>query len=373
MNTHSSGQEPTSPYLEPERFIHRTKKKKKKRNPFIPLEDRISKVKYPPFENPFEAEVVYNPFLDLPFPMANDQPMWGNNRAVVPTLEATIIANDLGDNFPVKDAIKVKLFLSSLARDAKVWFNELSLGVITTWEEMRQAFVSRFFPPTFDPPVNPNAKTTIIDNDSEDEADEAEKEVEPSSFKQTKSDPPPLKAYKLKIRYPQRLRKEKMEERYANNSVECLAVANLGASINLMPYFLYTSLSENTLKPTRMSIRLANHTYQYPIGVAENMLIQLRKFVFFMDFIILQMEEDDKVPLILGRPFLHATDAIIRVKNEELNLGAEEDRITLLIDKVMQHSYSNDGTCFRMDVIDEVTREELITLLDDSEPFLNTS
>ncbi|GKB52994.1 hypothetical protein Tco_0903747 [Tanacetum coccineum] len=68
---------------------------------------------------------------------------------------------------------------------------------------------------TYDPPVNLNAKTTIIHDDSEDEADESEKEVESSSFKQTKSDPPPLKAYKPKISYPQCLRKEKMEERYA--------------------------------------------------------------------------------------------------------------------------------------------------------------
>ncbi|GJZ00063.1 hypothetical protein Tco_0517492 [Tanacetum coccineum] len=45
------------------------------------------------------------------------------------------------------DAIKLKLFPSSLSGDAKVWFNELSLGVITTWEEMRQAFVIRLFPP----------------------------------------------------------------------------------------------------------------------------------------------------------------------------------------------------------------------------------
>ncbi|GKB14585.1 hypothetical protein Tco_0848508 [Tanacetum coccineum] len=68
---------------------------------------------------------------------------------------------------------------------------------------------------TYDPPVNPNAKTTIIHDDSEDEVDEAEKEVESSSSKQTKSSPPSLKAYKPKIPYPQRLRKEKMEERYA--------------------------------------------------------------------------------------------------------------------------------------------------------------
>ncbi|GJZ21387.1 reverse transcriptase domain-containing protein, partial [Tanacetum coccineum] len=94
------------------------------------------------------------------------------------------------------------------------------------------------------------------------------------------------------------------------------------------------------------------------------------KFVFPADFVILQMEEDDKLPLILGRPFLHTTDAIIRVKNKELNLGVRDDRITFLIDKAMQHSHFNDDTCFRMYIIDEVIEEELDALLDDSKPFL---
>ncbi|GKC07582.1 reverse transcriptase domain-containing protein [Tanacetum coccineum] len=93
------------------------------------------------------------------------------------------------------------------------------------------------------------------------------------------------------------------------------------------------------------------------MGVYENMLVKVGKFVFPIDFVILQMEEDDKVPLILGRPFLHTADAIIRVKNKELNLGVGDDRITFLIDKAMQHSHFNDGTCFCMDVIDEVTEE----------------
>ncbi|GKF67880.1 reverse transcriptase domain-containing protein [Tanacetum coccineum] len=70
-----------------------------------------------------------------------------------------------------------------------------------------------------------------------------------------------------------------------------------------------------------MSIRLTNPTYQYPMGIAKNMLIQVGKFMFLVDIVILQMEEDDRIPLILGRPFLHTADAIIRVKNKELNLG----------------------------------------------------
>ncbi|GJQ90795.1 reverse transcriptase domain-containing protein [Tanacetum coccineum] len=157
------------------------------------------------------------------------------------------------------------------------------------------------------------------------------------------------------------------------NLVKYLALVDLGASINLMPYSLYAALSGTTLKPTRMSISLANHTYQYPMGVVENMLIQVGKFVFPVDFVILQLEEDDRVPLILGRPFLHTADAIIRVKNKELNLRIGEDRATFHIDKAMQHSHLNDDICFRMDVIDEITEDELDAPLDDSKPFLNTS
>nr|GFA00244.1 reverse transcriptase domain-containing protein [Tanacetum cinerariifolium] len=108
------GQEPTTPYSEPECFIHHTKKKNKRRNPFIPVEDQIPKVKYLPFKNLFEDLVVYNPFPDLPFPMADDQPMWGNNQTVAPTLGAAIVAVDLRDNFTVKDAwLRMKDLLHS--------------------------------------------------------------------------------------------------------------------------------------------------------------------------------------------------------------------------------------------------------------------
>nr|GEW96463.1 reverse transcriptase domain-containing protein [Tanacetum cinerariifolium] len=163
------------------------------------------------------------------------------------------------------------------------------------------------------------------------------------------------------------------DENRNSNPVEYLALADLGTSLNLMPYLLHAALFGTTPKPTRMSIRLANHTYQYPIGVGENMLVQVGKFLFFVYIVILQMKEDDRVPLILGRPFLHTVDAIIRVKIKELNLGIREDRATFLIDKAMQHSHLNDDTCFRKDVINEVTEDELDALLNNSKPFLRIS
>ncbi|GJR33152.1 reverse transcriptase domain-containing protein [Tanacetum coccineum] len=70
-----------------------------------------------------------------------------------------------------------------------------------------------------------------------------------------------------------------------------------------------------------MSVRLADRSFQHPIGIAEYMLVEVGKFTFPVDFVILEMEEDSKVPLILGRPFLHTVDAVIRVKQKQLNLG----------------------------------------------------
>nr|GEV93189.1 reverse transcriptase domain-containing protein [Tanacetum cinerariifolium] len=651
MPTRSAGQNPITPYFEPERFIHQTLRKEKKQNPFIPIEDRVLKTKYPPFENLFEADVVCNPFLDLPFPMADDQPIWGNNQAVAPTPGAAIVAVDLGDNFTVKghhlsmikdrqfdgrsradphmhiaefvkvcgmfcygdtnvDAIKLKLFPSSLAGEAKIWtmnhnpnllsrtrrtnpsylrhqrnfplqtpneahqlledrvllkldwskenkakplrkavafaesdenspllekmealtiwidsqFKEIrgdmkeirdgcnkcggphpsSDSTINLWEDPKrkkqtmhledieeiimfynlktkvkqgkknhqaaiQDLETKFgkifdhqssrpsctlpsntqtnpkpstsnekpyrLPParnehvnvvltrsgkTYNPPANPT-KTPIYLNDSEDKAEEVEKEAEPLPKIPTQTDTPPLKAYKPKIPYPQCLNKEKLEARYSKfldmikevrinvplieilagmpnygkflkdlvcnkskmeqisaaflieecsailqkkipsklgdpksflipykfaNSVEYLALADLDAVFTIRYTFW------NNSETHKDEYSLANHTYQYPMGVAENMLVQVGKFVFPVDFVILQMEEDDKVPLILGRP---------------------EDRATFHIDKAMQHSHVNDDTCFRMDVIKEITEDELDDLLDDSKPFLNTS
>ncbi|GKE57749.1 reverse transcriptase domain-containing protein [Tanacetum coccineum] len=66
-----------------------------------------------------------------------------------------------------------------------------------------------------------------------------------------------------------------------------------------------------------MSVRLAKRSFQYLVGIAKNMLVEVGKFTFPADFVILEMEEDSKVPLILGQPFLHTTDAVIQTSLEE--------------------------------------------------------
>ncbi|GJV44313.1 reverse transcriptase domain-containing protein [Tanacetum coccineum] len=147
----------------------------------------------------------------------------------------------------------------------------------------------------------------------------------------------------------------------------CNALADLGASINLMPYSLYAKLSLETLKPTKMSVRLADRSFQYPVRIAENMLVEVGKFTFPVNFVILEMEEDSKVPLILGQPFLHTGDAVIRVKQKQLYLGVGTERMIFNIDSAMKHSYSNDDTCFS---IDEILEEDFDALLDEGSKIL---
>ncbi|GJU53717.1 reverse transcriptase domain-containing protein [Tanacetum coccineum] len=156
-----------------------------------------------------------------------------------------------------------------------------------------------------------------------------------------------------------------------SKAFSCNALADLGASINLMPYSLYAKLSLETLILTKMSVRLADRSFQHPIRIVENMLVDVGKFTFLVDFVILEMEEDSKVPLILGRPFLHTADAIIRVKQKQLNLGVGSERMTFSIDFAMKHSYSNDDTCFSIDVIDEILKEDFDAFLDEGSEILH--
>ncbi|GJV56860.1 reverse transcriptase domain-containing protein [Tanacetum coccineum] len=100
------------------------------------------------------------------------------------------------------------------------------------------------------------------------------------------------------------------------------------------------------------------------------MLVEVGKFTFPVDFVILEMEEDCKVPLILGRPFLHTADAVIRVKQKQLNLRVGSERMVFSIDSTMKHSYSNDDTCFSIDVIDEILKEDFDALLDEGSKIL---
>ncbi|GKD16366.1 hypothetical protein Tco_1205524 [Tanacetum coccineum] len=102
-----------------------------------------------------------------------------------------------------------------------------------------------------------------------------------------------------------------------------------------------------------------------------NALADLGASINLMSFCYLEMEEDSKVPLILRRPFLHTADAVLRIKQKQFNLGVGTERIIFNIDSTMKHSYSNDDTCFSIDVIDEILEEDFDALLDEGSKILH--
>nr|GFB08610.1 reverse transcriptase domain-containing protein [Tanacetum cinerariifolium] len=93
----------------------------------------------------------------------------------------------------------------------------------------------------------------------------------------------------------------------------CLALADLGASINLMPLSIWKKLRLPTLNDTKMVLELADRTISKPTGVAENVFVKVGKFYFPADFVILDFVADPRAPLILGRPFLSTAYALIDV------------------------------------------------------------
>ena len=109
------------------------------------------------------------------------------------------------------------------------------------------------------------------------------------------------------------------------NSVAGKALCDLGASINFMPLSMFKKLKLGEAKPTTISLKLVDRSYQHPRGVIENVLVKVDKFLFSTDFVILDIEEDDKVPIILGRPFLATGKAQINVQEGELKLRVRGD------------------------------------------------
>ncbi|GJS55712.1 reverse transcriptase domain-containing protein [Tanacetum coccineum] len=106
-----------------------------------------------------------------------------------------------------------------------------------------------------------------------------------------------------------------------------LALADLGASINLMPLSIWKKLGLPDLTSTRMVLELADRTISKPLGIAENVFVKVGKFYFPVDFVILDFVADPRVPLILGRPFLRTARVLIDVHGEELVIRDGLERI----------------------------------------------
>ncbi|GJW60082.1 reverse transcriptase domain-containing protein [Tanacetum coccineum] len=152
--------------------------------------------------------------------------------------------------------------------------------------------------------------------------------------------------------------KEKLSEMARTPMDECLALADLGASINLMPLSVWKKLSLPELTPTCMTLELADRSITQPIGIAEDVDVKVGKFQFPADFVVVDFDADPRVPLIFGRSFLKTGRALIDVYEGELTLRVGKEAVTFNLDQTSRY-YSNydDNSVNRIDVIEMVCEE----------------
>nr|GEX75964.1 reverse transcriptase domain-containing protein [Tanacetum cinerariifolium] len=139
---------------------------------------------------------------------------------------------------------------------------------------------------------------------------------------------------------------------------ECLALADLGACINLMPLSVWNKLSLLDLPPTCMTLELADRSISHPFGVAEDVYVKVGTFHFPSDFVVVDFDGDPRVPLILGRFFLKTERALIDVFEGELTLRFGKEAITFNLNQTSRYlSNYNEMTAKQIDVIDKACEE----------------
>ncbi|XP_070018172.1 uncharacterized protein [Nicotiana sylvestris] len=97
------------------------------------------------------------------------------------------------------------------------------------------------------------------------------------------------------------------------------ALCELGASIKLMPYSVFKTLGIGQPRPTSMRLQMADRSIKRPLGIIDDVLVRVDKFILPADFVILDCEVDCEVPIILGRPFLATEKALVDVEAGSLS------------------------------------------------------
>ncbi|GKA67706.1 reverse transcriptase domain-containing protein [Tanacetum coccineum] len=152
---------------------------------------------------------------------------------------------------------------------------------------------------------------------------------------------------------------------------ECLALADLGASINLMPLSVFEKLNRQGLTKTRMVLELADRSISTPTGIAEDVFVKVGTFYFPADFVVVDYDADPRVPLILGRPFLRTARALIDVHGEEMTLRHDDKSVTFKVGDTKNFSYNAMESVNKVDFIDIACEEYSQEVLGFSEVLAN--
>ena len=135
------------------------------------------------------------------------------------------------------------------------------------------------------------------------------------------------------------------------NSIFEITLCDLGASINLMSLSIFKRLGLGEARPTTVTVQLADRSLKHPWVVIEDVLVKVDKFIFPTNFIVLDMEEDKEIPIILGRPFLATSRAMIDVQKRELKLRVQDDEVGFSVFNAVRHPVESDA-CFMIEAVE---------------------
>ncbi|XP_078178563.1 uncharacterized protein LOC144572763 [Carex rostrata] len=135
------------------------------------------------------------------------------------------------------------------------------------------------------------------------------------------------------------------------------ALCDLGASVSLMPRTIFERMGVGELRPTRMTLQLADSSVRVPLGIVEDVPVLVGKFYVPADFVVMEMEEDKEIPIILGRPFLKTTRTLIDVENRTLTLRIGDEKVEFNLNRAMKCP-SETETCCWLGVVDQLAKEQ---------------
>jgi len=98
------------------------------------------------------------------------------------------------------------------------------------------------------------------------------------------------------------------------------ALLDLGENINLIPLAKLKKIDDLEVQPTKMQLQLIDRSIKYPYGVVGDVLVKVDKFTLLVDFVVMDIKEDEEVPLILGRPFMNTARIIIVLTKENFKI-----------------------------------------------------
>ncbi|XP_070010937.1 uncharacterized protein [Nicotiana sylvestris] len=146
------------------------------------------------------------------------------------------------------------------------------------------------------------------------------------------------------------------------------ALCDLGESINLMPYSIFKTLGIGQLRPTSMRLQMVDRTMKRLLGIIDDVLVRMDKFILPADFVILDCDVDYEVPIILGRPFVETGKALVDMEAGELTFRVGDEKVVFHVCKSMRQPNSTE-VCSFVDLVMEVIVDDTSAMINLEDPL----